>query len=463
MLPYLLKRLLLAIPALWLMATVVFLLSRLLPGSFASERILESSAGYYSKGTESDRQAAYQSYVRRTGLDLPLFYFSVAPATQPPDSLNQIYNEPRQEQLRKLAWHYGSKHHAVAYLSSTELLERQLQTYPDASLKHHLQILRAEVKYEHLQKTAKSAVAVASNPQVKQAAEQVLERLQIMQQERASFAFLVPQLSWNGRQNQYHQWLIRLLQGDLGTSYRSSRPVLALLIEAIGNTWWLLICSMAITLALALELSILMVKKKSRFLHKLLLPFLFITDSIPVFVLALLLLVLLANPDFIQLFPVYGMGYYSPQQLSFWQQLSQWWQYMTLPMLCLVLSSLPYITNQVYASIHSAMRADYTRTARAKGLAEGAIIRRHVLRNSLLPIITIASDILPALVAGTLIIETIFAVPGIGRLLIDSVMARDYPVLIGIVLVIAAFRIIAFLLADLGYAWTDPRIKQQLA
>ncbi|WP_162052560.1 ABC transporter permease [Pontibacter pamirensis] len=445
------------------MATAVFLLSRLLPGSFATDRILENSAGYYSKGAESDRQAAYQSYIRRTGLDQPLFYFSLAPATQPTDSLNRLYSETKQARLRKLAWHYGSEHNAEAYLSSTELIDKQLQTYPDASLKHHLQTLRAEVKYHPLQDAARKVAVVASHPQVKQAAKQVLERLQTMQQERASFAFLVPQVSWHGRQNQYHQWLMRLLQGDMGTSYRSSRPVLALLTEAIGNTWWLLICSMAITLALSLELSILMVKKKGRFLRKLLLPFLFITDSIPVFVLALLLLVLLANPDFIQLFPVYGMGYYSPQRLSFWQQLSQWWQYMTLPMLCLVLSSLPYITNQVYASIHSAMQADYTRTARAKGLAEGAVIRRHILRNSLLPIITIASDILPALVAGTLIIETIFAVPGIGRLLIDSVLARDYPVLIGIVLVIAAFRIIAFLLADLGYAWADPRIKQQLA
>ncbi|GAB3528160.1 hypothetical protein GCM10027443_05710 [Pontibacter brevis] len=463
MLPYLLKRLLLAIPALWLMATAVFLLSRLLPGTFATERLLHDNAGYYSKATESDRQAAYLSYVRRTGQHLPLFYFSVNPAPQPPDSLALTYSETEQTQLRQLAWHYGSTRNAEAFVSGVKLLEKQLEAYPDTSLKHHLQTLQTEVNNTALQTAAMHTVTEAKEPHVRHAAEQVLAQVRQLQQQRSSLAFLIPQVSWHGRHNQYHQWLMRLLQGDLGTSFRSNRPALALVTEAIGNTWWLLLCSMVITLVLALELSILMTRRKGKALRKVLLPLLFITDSIPLFVLALLLLVLLANPDFIQLFPVFGMGYYSPRQPGIWEQLNQWWQYMTLPMLCLVLANLPYITNQVYASIQSAVQADYTRTAKAKGLAEGAIIRRHVLRNSLLPIITLVSDFLPSLVAGTFVIETVFAVPGIGRLLIESVLARDYPVLVSIVLVIAAFRIVAFVLADLGYALADPRLKQQLA
>ncbi|MFD2999493.1 ABC transporter permease [Pontibacter toksunensis] len=463
MLPYFFRKLLLAIPALWLLATAVFLLSRLLPSSFATERILASNEGYYSKSSEKDRQQAYLSYNRRIGLDKPLFYFSVAPATQPPSSLSHSYPEPKQARFQKLSWYYGSKFNVEAFVAATDSLERQLQTSPDTALVHTLQVLQTETEFQPLEDAAKSAVAAASQPQVKGAAVLLLERLQRMQQEQASFAFLIPEVRWHGRQNQYHRWLIQLFQGDLGTSYRSNRPVGALLTEAIGNTWWLLALSMVITFLLALECSILMAKKKGKWFRKLLLPLLFITDSIPLFVLALLLLVLLANPDFLQLFPVFGMGYYSPQQLTYWQQLNQWWQYMTLPMICLVLANLPYITSQVYASIHSALQADYTRTARAKGMAEGAIIRRHVLRNSMLPIITIVSDFLPALVAGTLIIETIFALPGIGRLLVESVLARDYPVLIGIVLVIAAFRIFAFLLADMGYALADPRIKVQLA
>lgn len=357
---YLLKRLLLAIPALWVLITVVFMLSRLLPGSFGAERILHSGGGYYSKSSETDRQAAYQEYIKKTGLDLPLFYYSVAPVTQ---------------------------HTAL---------------------------------------------------------------------------FLLPRVSWHGGQNQYHQWLLRVLHGDLGQSYKSSRPVADVLLEAVENTWWLLLCSMLITFLLALELSIQMVKKKGSRLRRVLLPALFILDSIPPFVLALLLLVLLANPDFIQLFPVFGMGYYAPQELSLLQELAQWAFYMALPLLSLVLFNLPYLTTQIYNSISAAMQADFTRTARAKGLAEAAVIRRHAVRNSLLPVITIVSDFIPALVTGTLIVETVFAVPGIGRLLLDAVLSRDYPVLTGIVLVIAAFRIAAYLLSDLAYSWADPRLRQKM-
>jgi peptide/nickel transport system permease protein len=445
------------------MATAVFLLSRLLPGSFGTERILQQETGYYSKGNDSDRQAAYRDYMRRTGQDRPLFYFSIAPAPQPSDSTLHLYPEAQQRQLQKLCWHYGNAQTAEAYIKSTLLLQKEQAQYKDSEVKPYLPVLQQETDYVTLHAAAKNSLEAAKMPRVKKTAEQVLTSLEKMQQQKEPLSFLKPLVGWHGPDNQYHQWLMRLFEGDLGNSYRNNRPVLVLLAEAIGNTWWLLICSMAFTFVLALELSILMTQTKGRALRRYMLPALFIADSIPLFVLALLLMVLLANPEFLQLFPVFGLGYYSSQQLSLWQQASQWWQYMALPMLCLVFANLPYVTNQIYASINTAMQADYTRTAKAKGLAEGAIIRRHALRNALLPIITIVSDFLPALVAGTFVIETIFALPGIGRLLIESALARDYPVLVGIVLVIAAFRMVAYLLADLGYAWADPRIKHQLA
>jgi peptide/nickel transport system permease protein len=171
------------------------------------------------------------------------------------------------------------------------------------------------------------------------------------------------------------------------------------------------------------------------------------------------LLVLLASPAFLQLFPVYGMGYYSPVSLTWFQAISQWLQFMALPMLCLVLANLPYLTNQFYHALAAVASQDYIRTARAKGLSEGAVIRKHMLRNALLPVITLLSDFLPALVAGAVIIETIFAIPGIGRLLIDSVLARDYPVIVGIVIIIAVFKLLAHLLSDMLYALADPRIR----
>lgn len=363
----------LAIPTLWLLGTLVFLLSRMLPGSFAEERFLNPETGFYNKSSQSGREAAFQDFQQRTGLHLPLFYVS------------------------------------MTSLKLSQKAEGQETGHIEA---HTL---------------------------------------------------LLPQFSWNGTHNQYHRWLTGILSGDFSTSYRTGRPVLEMILENIGNTFWLLLSSMFITLALALELSMLMARKQMRWLRRLLLPSLFIIDSIPMLVLALLLLVLLANPDFIQLFPVYGMGYYVPEQLSLWQQLGQRLQYMALPLMALVLVNLPYITNQVYNSLQAALQADYARTAKAKGLPEHLIIRRHALRNALLPLITIVSDFLPALVSGSVLIETIYAIPGIGRLLIDSVLSRDYPVLVAIILVVLVVRMAAYALADTAYAWADPRIKQKLA
>lgn len=377
MLVYLLRRILLALPALWLLGTLVFLLSRMIPGSFAEERFLNAEASFYNKNSQSSREEAYREYQQRTGQHLPIFYFNVSSAAIP-------------------------------------------ETGPDLP-------------------------------------EAVQEQLQ------QSYSYLLPKFSWHGTHNQYHTWLAGILTGDFGTSYRTGRPALEMLWENIGNTLWLLSASMLITLAVALELSISMAKKRMQWLRRLVLPALFIIDSIPMLVLSLLLLVLLANPDFLQVFPVYGMGYYVPGHLSIWQELGQRLQYMALPVLALVLVNLPYITNQVYNSLLASLQSDYTRTAKAKGLPEHLIIRRHALRNALLPIITIVSDFLPALVSGSILIETIYAIPGIGRLLIDSVLSRDYPVLVTIILVVLVVRMAAYALADTAYAWADPRIKQKLA
>lgn len=362
---YLLKRLLLVIPALWALGTVVFLLSRILPGSYASERILGAEAGFYSTGSAADREAAYKAYLQRTGQDLPLFYFSLSPAALP---------------------------------------KRTMEAH--------------------------------------------------------AHSFLVPQLSWHGSRNQYQKWLGQVVRGDFGTSLKNGQPVVHLLYGSVGNTLWLLLCSMVIAFLLAFEASIRMVQDKGQWLRKLLLPVLFILDSIPPFVLALLLLTLFANPDFLPLFPAFGMGYYTPQGIGLGQQLTAWLFYMALPLICLVLFNLPYLTSQFYNALRTTLQEDYIRTAKAKGLTEAKVIRKHAVRNALLPLITLLSDFIPALVAGTFIIETVFAVPGTGRLLIDSVLARDYPVLTGIVLLVAAFRMLAYLLADLAYTWADPRIKQ---
>ncbi|MEJ8755739.1 ABC transporter permease [Pontibacter sp. H259] len=361
MLRYLFKRLLLAIPVLWVMVSVIFILSRILPGTFG-EQILLADEGFYGNGAKQERALAYQQLLERTNQQLPVFYVGLTPLSESNTSQN--------------------------------------------------------------------------------------------------YSYLLPQFTWHGAQNQYHLWVSALLTGSLGESFASARPVNAMIGEAAANTFWILSISMVLTMLLALVLGTSMVLGKGIRLRRIILPALIVLDSFPFFVLCLLMLLLFANPDMLQLFPAFGLGFLAPGHESGFLQTLQQFPYFVLPILCLVLANLPYLTNQFYTSLAGTMQAEYIRTAHAKGLTPFQVVTHHALRNALLPVITILSDMIPALVAGAVVIEVIFAIPGIGRLLVTSVLARDFPVIVGIVVVIALVKMLSHVVADICYALVDPRIKQ---
>ncbi|MBF9254882.1 ABC transporter permease [Pontibacter sp. 172403-2] len=453
---YLLKRLFLAIPVLWLLATLVFMLSRLLPGSYAAESILQEGNGYYAKGSAADRATAYQQYLIRTGQHLPLFYFSVSSGATPPDSLLRLLPEAAQHNLQQLAWHIGNWQEAYTFWRT--LQELQLHAGP-AELQALAPFLQTITTTTNVQQRVEAARAIIKYDTASPLARK-LYRLALKLQQQHRLSFMIPSLRWHGTANQYHKWLTGILHGNLGNSYRDSRSVTDIIVETSANTFWIIFISMLLTTLAALELSIKLMQPRYKQWRKAVMPLLFLIDSIPLFVLALLLLVLFASPAFLQLFPVYGLGYGYGGQTRI-EQITHTLPYLVLPILCLSLAHLPYLVNQFYNALSAAESMDYTRTARAKGLPYGLIIRKHMLRNALLPIITLLSDFLPALIAGSVIIETIFAIPGMGRLLVTSVQARDYPLLVAIVLVVAVAKVVSHVLADICYAYADPRIRYQ--
>ncbi len=457
---FVLKRFLVAFLTLWFIASAIFLLSKLMPGTFGYAQLAQNEGGYYSQSDADTRERTYRQYLRATGQDLPLFYLSLNAGVQP-DTLHRIFPERDRLLLQQLAWRYNSADGATRFFRSLKWLEQNLTEEQRQQHQTHLYALRYHTSPQELQAAVAGIArqfpaAVINQSGIQESSRHLLKN-------SSDYAFLLPVVQWHGMDNQYHRWLAGLAGGSLGSSLKDGRPVLTVLLQAIQNTWWLLLCSMALATLLSLELALRMVRRTGRRWRRAVLPALFLLDSVPLFVLAIVLLVLLASPAFLQLFPVYGMGYYSAQRLPWWQALGQWLQYMALPMLSLALANLPYLTNQFYQSLATVQTQDYIRTARAKGLSESRVIRRHMLRNALLPLITLLSDFLPALVAGAVLIETIFAIPGVGRLLLESVLSRDYPVIVGIVVAVAVFRLLAHLLADLLYAQADPRISTRTA
>lgn len=257
---------------------------------------------------------------------------------------------------------------------------------------------------------------------------------------------------WNGPHNQYHRWLRAILRGDLGRSYRTDEPVTALLGSALRSTLPLAGGAVVLIIGLAVPLGLWLAQSRAA-------PWavaaLSVVDALPLFVVALLLLLLLANPDFLTLFPAYELGDASEGNASGWPHP----QFLALPLASLVLTGLTEPALQLAAALRHEARLDYMRTARAKGLSARQALRRHALRNAVLPLLTSLTELLPTLLAGAVVVEWVFALPGLGRLLAEAAAARDYPVLLGSALVVLAARLLTLFLADVFYRWVDPRLR----
>ncbi|SNC75310.1 peptide/nickel transport system permease protein [Hymenobacter gelipurpurascens] len=265
-----------------------------------------------------------------------------------------------------------------------------------------------------------------------------------------------PAWQWHGTPNQYHRWLTNLLRGDLGTSYREDAPVTGLLAAALQYTLPLTALAAFFSLLITLELSI-WLGYHPRWRQPVL-AFLHAIQSLPLFVIALGLLLLLANPDVLAWFPAYGLG--NDEAASPWaHDLGQYLYHVALPLFSLVLVSIPGLIIQLDASIQQELPSLYVATARAKGAPPRVVIRKHIVRNALLPVLPLLTELLPNMVAGSVVVEMIYALPGMGRLLAEAASTQDFPVLLGAVLLVALVRLLSQLLTDLLYQWADPRIR----
>jgi peptide/nickel transport system permease protein len=239
-------------------------------------------------------------------------------------------------------------------------------------------------------------------------------------------------------------------------SYRDGQPIGALLSAALAYT--LPLAALALVLVLAggglLALSLAGGVGGWRASIRVLLVGL---QALPMFVVALGLLLFLANPDFIDILPVYSLP--PLEDDTAWPLAPA---QLVLPVLALVLASLPEITLTLEAALRHEGQHDYATTARAKGLSTARLLRRHLLPNALLPVLTAFADLLPTLLAGTVVVETLFAVPGVGRLLAEAAAAHDYPIIVGGVLLVAAARLVALLVTDILVLLVDPRIRRAL-
>ena len=251
---------------------------------------------------------------------------------------------------------------------------------------------------------------------------------------------------------QYGRWITNLLQGRMGTSYQYSLPVWGLILERMQAT--VLLGGIALVVAIALSIPLGMVSAIRRYsIWDYLATFVaFVGVSVPVFWLGIMLIIVFSVT--LNVLPSSGM-FTIGAPFSIGDRLG----HLVMPAAVLATLPMAQLTRYARSGTLEVIRQDYVRTARAKGLGERLVLSRHVLRNALIPFVTVVGVLIPRVLGGAAITESVFAWPGMGRLAVEAAFTRDYPLVMGITVIIAVFVVICNLLADLVYGLLDPRIR----
>lgn len=256
---------------------------------------------------------------------------------------------------------------------------------------------------------------------------------------------------------QYINWLGKLIRLDFGRSFSDDRPVLDKILERIPITLIINIFSLVFILMVAIPLGVRSAIKANGPFDKTVTVLVFLGFAMPTFWLALVLMNLFGiNLGWL---PISGIKSLDFEYLGLWQKIIDLSRHLILPIFVSSIGGLAGISRYMRSSILETLNQPYIYTARAKGLPEKQVIYKHALRNAVLPIVTILGLSIPGLLGGSVIFESIFAIPGIGRLFYEAVMMRDYPLIMAEVVLGAVLTMLGNLIADISYAYVDPRIR----
>ena len=257
---------------------------------------------------------------------------------------------------------------------------------------------------------------------------------------------------------QYWDWLTRVVQLDFGNSMSSdARPVMDKILERLPLTVGMNVVSLLLTLLLALPIGVMSAWKQGSLFDRCMTVLVFLGFAMPGFWLALLLMLYTGLEH--QWLPLSGLVSLEFDSLSTLGKIWDITRHLVLPITVITVGSIAGMSRFMRSSMLEVLRQDYILTARAKGLPSRTVIFRHALSNALLPVITLLGLSVPGLIGGSVIVETIFALPGLGQLFYTAVMARDYPLIMGNLVLGAVLTLLGNMLADVGYGLADPRIR----
>ena len=496
MLKYIVKRILIFIPMLIAISLLAFIININAPGD-PVERLSNSADKEGAANEQSNATKKVKQELRKKlGLDLPVFYFSFGSLSDC-DTLYRVEDKAHAATLSELSHKYGSWDNVSDYFHHLEEVQLAHSFLEMDEIHSNLMDENGKTLYSKneindvitqssfdigaMMETASPAVLNAkwenlnklytTYPffgEIKSDFAIAKEKYQFMLDNEESWKTFIPTIIWYGSGNQYHFWLFGngkdrhgVIRGDFGFSYMDSQPISEKIWSRVWISFTFTIISVLLAYLISIPLGIYSAYRKDSIFDRISSIIVFILYSMPSFFIGVLLLYTFANPDMLRWFPVSGIQdatLFDPEW-SNWEKLKHRAPFFVLPLVTYVYSSFAFLSRIMRVGVIDVFGQDYIRTARAKGLGEGTVVMKHALRNSLLPIITVFANIFPLAVGGSIIIETIFTIPGLGLEIYNSILNFDYPMIIAVFTIIGFLTMIGYLISDILYAVVDPRIS----
>jgi len=455
---YVLKRILLVIPTMLVVMIIAFFLSKLVPGDAASAMLVLQ--GIQNDGPNAAKE--YERNYKNLKLDKPTFYFSILPDFYP-KNIHHIISASRRQQINDFLLQKFRYTDIQDYLSVRDsIIYAKSLVQKDTSKGNHISNLIFETQPAKI-KTTIGQLLLYGNADTSHKIRALETSFDNLMRNKSSLYF--PTLFWHGLDNQFHLWIKEIIAGNFGLSLKDGRMVGDKLAGAIKWTIVLILLNVILSSLISIPAGLYAGYKENGWFDKISSFIWLLLYATPVFWLASLLIVFCTSDRygaFLNIFPIPGT-WYIPDNQSFFRSFGQFSGQLVLPVICLVANDIALLSRITKNNVIEQKSKLYVTLAKAKGLNNGQILKKHILPNVLIPLITIIGGRIPAGISGALIIEIIFNIPGMGRLMYESIFSSDWNVVFGILLVVSVFTIIFMLITDIIYAVVNPKIKTAMS
>jgi peptide/nickel transport system permease protein len=497
---YIIRRIFIFIPTLFAISLIAFVISLNAPGD-PVEHFFEGAKGDRAGSPGNTKMEADKQALRhQLGLDLPVFYITMT-SLATSDTFYKVGSAGEHENLDRLLDRYGNWEEIALYYSSLKELKiaagREiipdsvlLAVHPADSVRFNsnrvyekvlsLQLTSDPVEIESKLSwlgselarpgTAHNYLAHIAGP-----LNTCRDAFAAVQLEATPWKNYIPSLNFYGY-NQYHRWLFGdgnmftgngaeycrgVIRGDFGKSYINQKPVTETIRRALPWSAFFTIVSVLLAYMISIPIGVQAAAKRGSLFDRGSSIVLFMLYSMPTFLMGIVLLVLFANPDLWNIFPSNGVEPATgiDPATGWWDKLMIRLPYFILPIICYTYSSLAFLSRTTRVAMLEITTQDFIRTAKAKGLSGHVVMYRHALRNALLPIITVFTNVFPAAIGGSVVLEYLFGIPGMGPEILTAVHAGDFSMIVAVFTLAGFMTLIGYLVADILYALADPRIS----